>query len=48
MPMMPEGIKTQEMDKNVSEKFVDLHLEMGIEAMTEIGEKGEEIKHFGY
>ena len=48
MPLMPEGIKTQETDKNVSEKFVDLHLEMGIEAMTEIGEKGEEIKHFGY
>jgi hypothetical protein len=27
---------------------VDMHLEMGIQAMTNIDEKGEEIKHFGY
>ena len=48
MPLMPDGIKTQEMDRRVTAKFVDMHLEMGIRAMTEIGEKGEEIKHFGY
>lgn len=48
MPLMPEGIKTQEMDRHFTAKFVDLHLEMGIRAMTEIGYKGEEIKHFGY
>ena len=48
MPLMPDGIKTQESDRQVSARFVDLHLEMGIRAMTEIGEKGEEIKHFGY
>ena len=48
MPLMPDGIKTQEMDRLVSAKFVDLHLEMGIRAMTEIRDKGEEIKHFGY
>ena len=48
MPLIPEGIKTQGMDRQVSAQFVDLHLEMGIRAMTEIGENGEEIKHFGY
>ena len=48
MPLLPEGIKTQEMDKNVTAKYVDMHLEMGIQAMTDIDEKGEEIKHFGY
>jgi AMP nucleosidase len=32
----------------VNEKFVDLHLQIGVEAMTEIGEKGEQIKHFSY
>ena len=48
MPLMPEGVKTQEMDKKVSAKYVDMHLEMGIQAMTDIEEKGEEIKHFGY
>ena len=48
MPLMPEGIKTQEMDKKVTAKYVDMHLEMGIKAMTDIGKNGEEIKHFGY
>ena len=29
-------------------KFVDLHLELGIEAMTKIENEGERIKHFQY
>lgn len=48
VPMMPDGVKTEEMDREVTRKFVDLHLQIGIEAMTEIGERGEEIKHFSY
>jgi AMP nucleosidase len=48
MPLVPEGIKTQESDKMVTEKYTDLHLKIGIEAMMEIEEKGEEIKHFRY
>jgi len=48
VPMVPEGVKTEESDKMVTEKFVDLHLQIGIEAMTELGEKGEPIKHFRY
>ena len=41
-------LKTEESDKEVTRKFVDLHIEMGIEAMTRIGEEGEKIKHFTY
>ncbi|MGE5682707.1 MAG: AMP nucleosidase [Bacillota bacterium] len=48
MPMIPEGIKTEESDRKVNEMFVNLHLQLGIEAMTEIGIKGEQIKHFQY
>jgi AMP nucleosidase len=48
MPMTPEGVKTETSDKSVTEKFVDLHLKIGIEAMTDIGSKGEPIKHFHY
>lgn len=48
LPMVPEGVKTEESDKNVTEKFSDLHLQIGIEAMTEIGKEGEQIKHFKY
>ena len=47
-PMIPEGVKTEESDKEVTRKYVDLHIEMGIEAMTRIGEEGETIKHFTY
>lgn len=48
LPMVPEGVKTEESDREITEKYTRLHLEIGIEAMTEIGEKGEEIKHFRY
>jgi len=47
-PMIPEGIKTEEMDQDVTKKYVSLHLDMGIEAMTKIGDEGERIKHFKY
>lgn len=47
-PMVPDGVKTESSDRLVTEKFVDLHLQIGIEAMTEIGKKGEKIKHFSY
>jgi AMP nucleosidase len=47
-PMMPEGVKTEKSDNAVTEKYADLHLEIGIEAMTELGVKGEKIKHFTY
>ena len=47
-PMIPEGIKTEEKDKDVTQKYVDLHIDIGIEAMTKIGYEGEKIKHFRY
>jgi AMP nucleosidase len=48
VPVTPEGVKTEESDKKVTQDWVDLHLRIGIEAMTEIGQKGEHIKHFRY
>jgi AMP nucleosidase len=48
LPMIPEGIKTEESDKKVNDQYLDLHLKIGIEAMTEIDHKGEQIKHFVY
>jgi AMP nucleosidase len=48
VPVTPEGVKTEESDRKVTENWVDLHLRIGIEAMTEIGQKGERIKHFRY
>jgi AMP nucleosidase len=48
LPMIPEGVKTEESDQIVTQKFLDMHLEIGIEAMTDLGVKGEQIKHFTY
>lgn len=47
-PMIPDGIKTAESDKKVTKEFVNLHLEVGIQAMTSIDQEGEKIKHFRY
>jgi len=48
VPVTPDGVKTEESDKVVTANWVDLHLQIGIEAMTELGRKGEKIKHFRY
>lgn len=47
-PMTPEGVKTEASDRVVTEKYVQMHLELGIQAMSEIKTKGEQIKHFTY
>jgi AMP nucleosidase len=48
LPMVPEGVKTEESDEFITKEYVDLHLQIGIEAMTDIGAKGEKIKHFTF
>ena len=48
VPLTPEGVKTEESDARVTEQWADIHLQIGIDAMREIGEKGEKIKHFRY
>ncbi len=48
LPMDPEGVKTEALDQSVTKKYVDLHLEIGIEAMSHIAEQGEQIKHFSF
>ena len=48
VPTTPEGVKTEESDAKVTSKWVDIHLDIGIEAMTDIGDKGEQIRHFRY
>ena len=48
VPMTPEGVKTEESDKVVTAEWADVHLQIGIDAMSEVGDQGEEIKHFTY
>lgn len=48
VPITPEGVKTEESDAKVTKQWADLHLQIGIEAMTHLGKHGEPIKHFQY
>lgn len=48
VPLTPEGVKTEERDREVTRQWTEDHLAIGIEAMTQIGGGGEHIKHFRY
>ncbi|WP_221390927.1 AMP nucleosidase [Dyadobacter sp. NIV53] len=47
-PLVPEGVKTEESDKKVTNNFVKTHLEIGIEALTELARSGESVKHLRF
>ena len=43
-----KGIKTSKSDQQVTQKFSEDHLEIGINTMLAIDSTGEKIKHFHY
>jgi AMP nucleosidase len=47
-PMIPEGIKTQTSDQKVTEQFAEKHLQIGIDALNEIKNKGDSVKHLRF
>ena len=47
-PMIPEGIKTAETDKQVSNKFVDEHLRIGIDSLNLLINNGLTVKHLRF
>ncbi|MFH1762906.1 MAG: AMP nucleosidase [Gemmatimonadota bacterium] len=48
LPLIPEGVKTEESDRQVTRDWADTHLEIGIASLSEIGQEGETIKHYRY
>jgi AMP nucleosidase len=48
VPVTPDGVKTVKSDARVIKQWSEIHLQIGVEAMMEIGDKGEHIKHFRY
>lgn len=48
LPMVAGGVKTEALDQSITKRYVDLHLEIGIEAMTHLADQGEQIKHFSF
>jgi AMP nucleosidase len=47
-PMTPDGVKTAESDRKVTAGFVQKHLLIGIEAMIELRDSGESVKHLRF
>ncbi|MDZ7703287.1 MAG: AMP nucleosidase [Trueperaceae bacterium] len=46
LPLRPGGIKTKESARQVFREYTDSHIELGIQAMSEIAERGEHIRHY--
>lgn len=44
-PMIPDGVKTEKSDEKITRNFVDLHLQIGIEALDELKNEGRSIRH---
>ncbi len=47
-PMIPEGVKTEESDSNVTGNYVSTHLEIGIKSLKQIRDKGHTVKHLRF
>ncbi|MCC6298289.1 MAG: AMP nucleosidase [Anaerolineales bacterium] len=47
-PMVASGVKTAKSDKKVSQKFLDMHLRIGIDSLKELINKGESVKHLRF
>jgi AMP nucleosidase len=47
-PMIAEGVKTDVSDQKVTENFVSNHLQIGIEALKELQNKGLTVKHLRF
>ena len=47
-PMISAGIKTAGRDKEVSRKYVATHLQIGIDALLELKNKGLSVKHLKF
>jgi AMP nucleosidase len=48
LPMVPEGVKTARGDESVTANFAELHLDIGIDAISELAQSGESVKHLRF
>ena len=47
-PMISSGVKTEESDKKVSQKFVEDHLKVGIDSLKQLINDGLTVKHLRF
>ena len=48
MPMVPEGVKTDQSDTVVTENFVEMHLQIGIDSLKQLINKSLTVKHLKF
>jgi len=48
MPMVAEGVKTDDSDQSVTAQYLDLHLKIGIESLRQLINNGQTIKHLQF
>jgi AMP nucleosidase len=44
-PMIPEGVKTDESDRKVTDEFVERHLKIGIDSLKQLINHGLTVRH---
>lgn len=47
-PMIPEGVKTEETDRQVTRDFVKIHLTIGIDSLNQLINNGLTVKHLRF
>ena len=47
-PMIPEGVKTEESDKQVTADFVERHLKIGIDSLKQLINDGLTVRHLRF
>lgn len=48
MPMVPEGVKTEESDKKVTEEFLHDHLKIGIDSLKKLIDNAQTVRHLKF
>ncbi|MBI1341353.1 MAG: AMP nucleosidase [Terrimonas sp.] len=47
-PMIPEGVKTEESDKQITAKYVENHLHIGIDSLKQLINNGLTVRHLKF
>ena len=47
-PMTPEGVKTARGGRTVTERYLEMHLRIGIDSLKQLINKGETVKHLRF
>ena len=47
-PMTPEGVKTEESDRKVTEQYVERHLKIGVDSLKQLINNGLTVRHLRF